>query len=339
MSIINGVTVVYSGPNSSGLFSNIGTVYNGEKVTAIFRESGWVFIEYSVDGSTKKKRGYVLSSSVTVTESIQTFTAERSTRYVNSNVQTYFGPNPNIYVTAGSVSRCEAVTYLGRKENGLAFIEYSVGSQRKRAYVVASYLSTTLMFNYSTFKQGNTIPSGRPMAGTAVSQGFNDKSTNHKGHFGYDLTGITYAKPLFGGTVVDVNTSITPANGRAVCIRHTVHGVTFYSTYCHLASVSVSVNDTVTTSTTLGQIGGSGNNSENGYAVHLHVCVYTGNASTNPMGYCGGGTQTFEQASSYANAYYYGPDQAKFPNCGGLCFYDPYGVVTSEATVIDAHHP
>ena len=318
-----------------------GNVYNGENVTAVFREQGWIFIEYTVDSTRKLKRGYVNSNSISVQENIVTFTPERKVRYVNSNVNTLWGPNPTTYEVAGSVSRGESVHYLGRKENNnaYAFIEYSVGNQRKRAYIKASYLSVDVVSEYENYKVNDTIPNGYPMAGAIVTQGFNDKGTNLKGHFGYDMAGFTYATPLFEGKVVSVQTSTSPANGRAVCIRHSINNVTFYSTYCHLASVLVSVGNTVTTSTQLGMIGGSGYGSENYYGTHLHVCTYTGTATTNPMGYCGGGTYTFEEQSEYANACYYGPDSAMFPNCGGVCFYDPYSVVSSNATIIKSHHP
>lgn len=340
MSTMTSATQVYSGPSSGGLFPSIGSVSGGEAVTAIFRESGWIFIEYTVDGSLKKKRGYVLSSKVNLSESIQNFTAERVTRYANSAAQTFFGPNSTTCLAAGSVDRGEAVSYLGRKENGWAFIEYSVGSQRKRAYILASKLSTDLMFNYSTLKSGDLIPSGYPMAGATVTQGFNDKTTNHKGHLGYDVwIRNENVHPICSGTIVGVKLNTDGANGRTVCIKHTLNGITFYSTYCHLASVSVSVNTTVSTTDIIGIMGGSGYGQEKAYDPHVHVCTYTGFAETSPMGYCGGGTKTFEQQSSYANAYYYGADTGKFPNCGGLCFYDPYGVVTSKGTVIDAYHP
>lgn len=54
MSTMTSATQVYSGPSSGGLFPSIGSVSSGEAVTAIFRESGWIFIEYTVDGSLKK---------------------------------------------------------------------------------------------------------------------------------------------------------------------------------------------------------------------------------------------------------------------------------------------
>ena len=192
------------------------------------------------------------------------------------------------------------------------------------------------MYKYTTFIQNDTIPTGYPMAGAIVTQGFNDKTTNHKGHLGYDLSCST-AKALFDGTVVGVVTNNASANGRVVCLEHTIGACVFYTAYCHLAQVNVSVGDTVSANTTVGIVGGSGYGSNSHYATHLHVCAFTGGPSSNPMGYCGGGTKTFEQTSVYANAYYYGPDTTQFPGCGGLCFYDPYGVVSSKASVITTY--
>lgn len=115
----------------------------------------------------------------------------------------------------------------------------------------------------------------------------------------------------------------------------------FYSTYCHLASVDVSIGDSVSTSTNLGAVGGSGRGQEFFYPKHVHVCVYTGKvAQTNPFGYCSEeGEQTFEQTTNYPSTYYYGNDTTKYPRCGGVCFYDPYGVVSSSAAVISVYHP
>ena len=125
------------------------------------------------------------------------------------------------------------------------------------------------------------------MGNATVSQGFNDTTTTHKGHLGYDLCNIDNARPLFSGTVVAIERSTEPASGRAVCVSHTVNGVQFYSTYCHLASVDVSIGDSVSTSTNLGAVGGSGHGQEFYYFKHVHVCVYTGKvAQTNPFGYC-----------------------------------------------------
>lgn len=206
---------------------------------------------------------------------------------------------------------------------------------------LAKQMPTPTIDNYVTYKQYEVIPSAYPMGNATVSQGFNDTTTTHKGHLGYDLCNIDNARPLFSGTVVAIERSTEPASGRAVCVSHTVNGVQFYSTYCHLASVDVSIGDSVSTSTNLGAVGGSGRGQEFFYPKHVHVCVYTGKvAQTNPFGYCSEeGEQTFEQTTNYPSTYYYGNDTTKYPRCGGVCFYDPYGVVSSSAAVISVYHP
>lgn len=348
MSTMKSAQTVYYGPSTS-TYPSAGSVSKNETITALWTESTWCYIEYNVTGSTNKKRGYVPTSTINLTQSVSTIPASGAgSRYVQTACSVYFGPNTSTYPTAGSLSYGETVQYLGVKDSSTqyAFVEYSVTgtSQKKRAWAYANNFATVLPnptpSGYTTYKKGSTIPSGLPLAGATVTQGWNDKTTNNKGHLGYDMTGFTYARPLFAGTVVSVVTNNQSASGRAVCVSHTVNGVSFYTTYCHLASVSVSANDVVTTSTNLGVIGGSGNSSDTTYGVHLHVCAYTGAPSTNPMGYCDSSRRkTFEQVTSYANAYYYGPDQTKFPRCDGRCFYDPYGVVTSNAAVIKQYHP
>ena len=350
----------YYGPNSSA-YQQLGSVSANEEVYAIAAANNqtWVQIEYSVTGTTKKKRGYVAKSATNLSDATVSSMRQNSNKgtiAVKTGGTTYTGPNDKTFYSAGSVSTGESVTNLGYSENGYTLIEYSVSntSYKKCAYYLTANLnissggdtgggtggSTGSMANYKTYKQYAYIPSSLPMGGALVSQGFNDKSTNHKGHLGYDLCNITYAKPLFKGTVVGTKTTNSGGNGRTVCVKHTVGNTTFYTTYCHLASVLVSNGATVTTSTNLGKVGGSGYNQENAYATHVHVCAYTGSAQTDPYGYCvSGGTKSFEDTTSYANAYYYGPDTSKFPRCGGVCFYDPYGVVTSNAGVIVAHHP
>lgn len=348
-------SVLYGPGNNGNSYQSIGSVSAGESVTAIVAtEDGlWVQIEYDVSSTGYKKRGYV---AVATTELSSTnglpHTSENGCLKVVTAGNVYSGPSTSLFQGSGSLSLNESVLDLGYEEAGYKLIEYDVTgtSNKKRAYFPSSSLSTTTsggdtggetgnMASYKTYKKGNTIPTSLPMGGAYVTQGFNDKSTNLKGHLGYDMGSITTIKPLFSGVVKKVATENSSANGRAVCVEHTVGNVTFYSTYCHLKSVSVSVGQTVTTNTVLGIIGGSGNGSDDYYATHVHVCVYTGSPSTDPYGYCAsGGKATFEDTTDYYTEYYYGPDRSKFPRCGGLCFYDPYGVVTSNAAVI-ANYP
>lgn len=339
---------VYYGPSASS-YKTVGSVGAGEAVTAVVADENneWVQIEYNAGSAGLKKRGYVKTATTELASaSGLPHTSRKGSLTVTASGTAYTGPSSSKYYEAGSLSRGETVTDLGYEEAGYCLVEYDVTSTsyKKCAYFNKDALSnsdsgggsggdTGSMKNYTTFIKGKPISSGLPMAGAQVTQGFNDKTTNRKGHLGYDLGGITYAKPLFAGTVAKIETSNSPASGRAVCVKHTVNGITFYSSYLHLQSVNVSVGQSVNTGTNLGRVGGSGGGSDSMYAPHVHVCVYTGSAQTNPYGYCAkNGAATCEEASNYRfNGYNYGPD---FPRCGGVCFYDPYGVVTSNVEVI-----
>ena len=192
------------------------------------------------------------------------------------------------------------------------------------------------MSTYTTFKQYDVIPTGFPMAGAKVSQGFNDKTTQHKGHLGYDLTRDNLeACSLFDGTIAKIVLNPNRVNGNAICVKHVIGTTVFYSTYCHLASVRAGLaeGDTVSRDECIATIG---NSSSQNLPVHLHVCVFTAETyNADPMGYChADGHHTFEEVSNFANEYYYGSDPTRFPRCGNVCFYDPYGVVSTNGAVL-----
>lgn len=343
---------VYYGPGTSK-YPSAGSVSKSEAITALWTESTWCYIEYQVTGTSNKKRGYVPKTSVTSTTGLTTISGHQSSgskpgdRSVYSGCTVYFGPNPNTYPSAGSVSTGEIVNYLGVKENGnqYAFIEYELdgSTSSKRGWVYANNLRELPEVpdppaGYETFKENDIIPNKYPYGGSTVTQGWNDKRTDHKGHLGYDIVvPNSIIKPLFTGTVVGVKKTTGTANGRAVCVSHNINGIRFYTTYCHLKSVEENImGTTVTTSTKLGEMGGSGKK-ENSYSPHVHVCVYTGTATTDPSGYCADDQETpFESVAPtfMYEPYYYGPDESKFPRCRNVCFYDPFGVVSTNAEII-----
>ena len=193
------------------------------------------------------------------------------------------------------------------------------------------------MSTYTTFKQGDVIPAGFPMAGATVSQGFNDKTTNLKGHLGYDITRDNLeACALFDGTIAKITINPNRANGNSICVKHQIGTTVFYSTYCHLASIrpGLAEGDTVSRNEYIATIGNS--SSIANLQVHLHVCVFTAETwNDDPMGYCHSDSHhTFEEVSQFANEYYYGADPTRFPRCGGVCFYDPYAVVSTNGAVL-----
>ena len=355
MSTMKSAQTVYYGPSST-TYPSAGSVSKGEAITALWTESIWCYIEYSVTGSSNKKRGYVPTNTINLTESVSAPSSSNpGTRYIQKVCSTYFGPGTSGYAVADAMYYAMEVKYMGVKDstNQYAFIEYSSnGTNKKRAWIYANNLAignpAPPPTGFKTFKEGAYIPTGYPLAGAYVSQGWNDKHTNNKGHLGYDLTGITYAKPLFAGKVVKINTELNESswNGKYVCIEHTVNGVTFYTAYCHLASVLVEENKEVNLDTNLGKVG---NTTATGSSMgtHLHVCVFTGGMAS-PSGYCSDLSglfhpKTCEEVStsfiSEAKGYYYGPDINKYPRCGSRCFYDPYGIVSSNAKVIEKYHP
>lgn len=364
MATMNKNQTVYYGP-SSDEYENSGSVDQNETVTVLWKEKSgtWCYIEYRYGNTSNKKRGYVPSSTVNIgtTESVATKVTTLAPRYVQKVCSTYFGPGTSGYVVADAMFYAMEVMYLGTKDasNQYAFIEYNIKGnvarkiKKRRAWIYANNLAignpAAPPSGFKTFKKDAFIPDDLPMGGARVSQGWNDKYTNNKGHLGYDLCDIDVAYPLFPGEVVQVNTAVNDKtyNGRYVCIKHTVNGQTFYTAYCHFAQVKVKKNDNVTYDTELGIVGGSGR-TEHEFDDHVHVCVFTGDGPVSPSGYCSDKVgaihpKTCEEASSSfiseAKGYYYGPDTDKFYRCGGRCFYDPYGVVTTEAKVIEQYHP
>lgn len=343
MSKITGNATVYYGPNPSTYNPNGSVLKSGDIVTALWKENNYVHIEYN--SGSKKKRGFVDAGMITVQESLAGITNARAVRYVGVAGSTYDGPGTN-YTENKPLPKGKKVWFVGQKPNGYACIEYSIGANddknKIRVYMLASKLSDSFtIVNYKTFNSNspNTIPNGLPFAGAKVSQGFNDENTKHKGHLGYDMTGFSVIQPVFDGTVYSVTRSNTGANGRVVCVQHTVNGHTCYSAYCHLASIPTDIKAgvEVTTKTQIGVMGGSGNGSDSSYSTHLHLAIFTNKASTSPYGYCiSGGNKRFEEiALNNANPYYYGSDENAFPRCGGAKFYDPYGVITSNGAVFD----
>ena len=147
MSTMKSAQTVYYGPSST-TYPSAGSVSKGEAITALWTESTWCYIEYSVTGSSNKKRGYVPTSTINLIESVSAFSASNpGIRYVQTACSVYFGPNTSTYPTAGSLDYCETVQYLGVKDNNTqyAFIEYNItgSSQKKRAWVYADNLATS----------------------------------------------------------------------------------------------------------------------------------------------------------------------------------------------------
>jgi len=332
---INSATTLRWGPNTTTYdLDNSSSVSTNEVVTVLWSESNFYYIEYNVGSGTTKKRMYVPTSNVTITSgSVPTYTSTNETRYILANANTLYAPYSNS-AAAGSLSRSEEVKYTGKKEGDYALIDYPItgSSKRKRAWFPhMSMGNTPPTSTIIQYKNGATIAAGLPFAGSRVTQGFNDKTTNFKGHLGYDIVVSGGAiKPIFAGTVV--GTGNTTYNGLTVTVYHS-EGVVhpFYSTYCHLASIAIS-SGTVSTSSTLGVQGSTGTTSE-----HLHLATYTLGSTNDPSGYCSDGKNlTFEQVmGNYTNSHLYYGGSTSWPRCNnGKKFFDPYAVISTNGAII-----
>ena len=108
-------------------------------------------------------------------------------------------------------------------------------------------------------------------------------------HSGWDIGGGGSSHPIYATTdgVVRFSGSKTGGIGNCIYIEHTADG--YWSNYMHLASMSVSVGQTVKAGQQIGMMGNSGGD----YAVHLHYelspngSFHSGGNTINPQAYLG----------------------------------------------------
>lgn len=289
MSTMKSAQTVYYGPSST-TYPSAGSVSKGEAITALWTESTWCYIEYSVTGSSNKKRGYVPTNTINLTESVSAFSGTNSgMRYVQAaDCPVYFGPNAITYPTCGSLSFREEVQYLGVKANNpsFAFIEYDVtgSTKKKRAWVYANNLATALpeTTGVAIYTEGTKINSAGDY--WHITQGWNGKN----GHLGLDIirhnasdTKIEGAEvyAIAPGTIVARN--YNSANGNAVVIEHTTaDGKTYYSMYGHLKQSYDKT--TVAKNEAIGIMGNEGLQSQ---GEHLHLGISKDKVGTGFWGY------------------------------------------------------
>ena len=108
-------------------------------------------------------------------------------------------------------------------------------------------------------------------------------------HSGWDIGGGGASHPIYATTdgVVRFSGTKTGGIGNCIYIEHTADG--YWSNYMHLASMSVSVGQTVKAGQRIGTMGNSGGN----YAIHLHYelspngVFHSGGNTINPQTYLG----------------------------------------------------
>ncbi len=295
MSTMKSSQTVYYGPKADlNMYPKVGSVSANEQVKVVLKEvangNTWAYIEYNVTGSTQKKRGYVLASTVSITENVTTYNTSKQTRYVRTASSTYLGPDANKYPVAGSVSLGEEVSWVcSVREGAYVLIEYDIsGGQKKRAYIDANCLGTSAPEMASgRYIQGGKINSaGDYWHITNQWNGNNNANTN--GHLAIDVvrknsSGTSLSgKEVYAiadGTVVDRGSQ--KANGNYVIIRHsTAAGKIYYSLYYHLKEsynkTSVKKNEA---------IGIMGNTGSSSVGEHLHLGITKNQPAGGYYGY------------------------------------------------------
>ena len=108
-------------------------------------------------------------------------------------------------------------------------------------------------------------------------------------HSGWDIGGGGSSHPIYATTdgVVRFSGSKTGGIGNCIYIEHTADG--YWSNYMHLASMSVSVGQTVKAGDRIATMGNTGGD----YAIHLHYelspngVFHSGGNTVNPQAYLG----------------------------------------------------
>lgn len=136
-----GFPIVYSGPGKNG-YAAVGSLNAFETYETIYKELGFQYIEYTVDGTNTPKRGYIDQyggGSGTIPSNYHSGMGAK----VKSACTVYSGPSTT-YATVGSVSSGESITLLSTASiSGYYYFEYSSSSGTKRGYISSSNITTT----------------------------------------------------------------------------------------------------------------------------------------------------------------------------------------------------
>lgn len=309
---------VYHGPSSSS-YKKLGSVSSGEVVTAFWREGSYLHIEYSVNGTSKKKRGCILASSVNLDESIPTITNSNVSRYIYTSGKAYTGPSSYGYTEADfGLPRGLRLKYVGQKINNYAYVEFydpstPVGSTPKkmRAYFYANNLGTAAFTpNFYDYES-------------------NWRNTNiwcnpRNGHIGNDYvkTG-TKIKALSDGIVYSKSSSKLEYNGYTITLLHAIEDKMYYTFHAHMdTQPSISIGTPVTAGQDIHPYGGSGKSCT---GPHLHLGVYRGQKTDNLLGY---------YRDSNNNSGPFNDNGTGAINCKNRKYYDSRKVYSTKGSII-----
>ena len=140
--IVSNKTAAYYGPDSYLYPSENSYVGPSEKVTILWKESTWCYIEYFVGSTVTKKRMYIPYSALSNINGTISTKSLLGTTKTSSSTTTYAGPGSEPeYAKAGTVG-VESVIAYNEISGDYTFIQYNVsGDKKKRAYILTRMLS------------------------------------------------------------------------------------------------------------------------------------------------------------------------------------------------------
>lgn len=123
----------------------------------------------------------------------------------------------------------------------------------------------------------------RPVGAGGISSSWQDHKnrTPPSAEPGTDYS-RAYGTPVYApaaGTITDINPNPDGAAGRYVTLRTSTDS---WFRFLHLASINVTVGQSVAQSALLGAVGGSGFGSDLNYGPHLHLTFWPGPSTTQP---------------------------------------------------------
>lgn len=133
LAIMSSAQQVRFGPSTT--FASVGSVSLNELVFVLNSELlGYTHIEYNT--SSGKKRGYALSSALSITDEYQHMS--------NARTKVYYGPSDTAYDTVGTLFEGDPIKLIC-EEKDRYFIEYSTPTTFKRGYVPKEVVSPIIM--------------------------------------------------------------------------------------------------------------------------------------------------------------------------------------------------
>lgn len=138
-----GNPIVYSGPGKNG-YAAVGSLDPFDSYETIYKELGFQYIEYTIDGTNTKKRGYI-DQYGGGSGAIPSNYSYGEGGKIKNGCTVYSGPSSS-YATVGSVGSGESVTLLSqtRIASNIVYwyLEYSSSSGTKRGYVLSSNVNS-----------------------------------------------------------------------------------------------------------------------------------------------------------------------------------------------------